>query len=94
MAGALVGAIGAVKPGALATAGPEPAALGGATESPPTGAGLLAALAEAGTLVEAGGLRAGSPPWPQAVRKRLASTTAPAARPAGIRLLRRRSAIP
>jgi hypothetical protein len=77
-----------VKPGALATAGPDPAALGGATESPPTGTGLLAALAEAGALVEAGALRAGLPPLPQAVRKRLASTTAPAARTAGIRLLR------
>jgi hypothetical protein len=78
-----------VKPGALATAGPDPAALGGATESPPTGTGLLAALAEAGALVEAGALRAGLLlPLPQAVRKRLASTTAPAARTAGIRLLR------
>jgi hypothetical protein len=72
---------------AATDSGPE--ALGGATESPPIGAALLAALAEAGAL------RAGLAPFPQADTNRLARRTAAAvARPAGIILPRCRTAVP
>ena len=79
---------GALRPGVLAGPGSDPAALGGGTESPPTGAELLTALEAAGAVLEAGAWGPGFPAVPHATTSRLVSTAAPAvARLAGIRLL-------
>jgi hypothetical protein len=79
---------GALRLGVLAGPGPDPAALGGGTESPPTGAELLTALEAAGAVLEAGAPGLGFPAVPHATTSRLVSTAATAvARLAGIRLL-------
>jgi len=98
----VVGAGGALRLGVLAGPGAGPAALGGGTASPPTGAELLTALEAAGDVLEvagdaleAGALGPGFPAVPHATTSRLVSTAAPAvARPAGIRRLRCRPAAP
>ena len=87
---------GPLRLGVLAAPGAAPAALGGGTASPPTGAELLTALEAAGDapeaagdVLEAGALGPGFPAAPHATTSRLVSTAAPAvARPAGIRRLR------